>query len=375
MKCIKKKKSYYLFLIVFFYSALTVQSQVMIGSTKSPLKGTLLDLKEFDEEVEGGANSYGGLVLPRVILTDINSLSPILTGSEPDYVSLKPRYTGTVVYNVSTNASLEKGMYVWDGSKWNLLNHASAVTGVYAENGLKLENGVIKLGDKLIENTEINIGNYNLLFENGKIGIGSDGQTPPATVYIENANSLDPLLLGKLPLVSDPKNAIEVKTSPDYFPLRISDGGVVRKAPKEVQQSSSYVNLLSANTAIPTTTTEVDLKWTGSPSVRDHIELPETGVYVFSFNFYGTIASSTIAAKSFNLSAYKEAVLVRRTEFVLIQANSTNASYCINMVVSGNAGDKIYFKLGGKSSGGIAWTLSAGNNTNMSKTSMAYWKI
>ena len=60
-----------------FSAVFYATSQVTIGMIDQPLDGTLLDLKESNTS-NGGANSQKGLMLPRVSLTDVNSLSPIL---------------------------------------------------------------------------------------------------------------------------------------------------------------------------------------------------------------------------------------------------------------------------------------------------------
>ena len=165
-------------LLLFFSSMFFAVSQVTIGMLDQPLNGTLLDLKESNVS-NGGANSQKGLMLPRVTLTDVYSLSPILSGSDLSNASLKPNYTGLIVYNVSTTAQFVKGLYSWDGTKWNLLSPISA------ENGLNLSNATIKLGGNLNQTTTVNLANNNLIFDSssgGKVGIGTS--IPTATLDI-----------------------------------------------------------------------------------------------------------------------------------------------------------------------------------------------
>ena len=139
---------------------LPLQSQVTIGSLSEPLKGSLLDLKELDESA-GNFNATKGIIYPRVRLTNLNELYPMLTGSESGYPALKPSYTGLTVYNVNTATPFEKGLYTWNGAKWIQMGAT-----MRAKNGLSLSGSdTIKLGGALEENTTINLDNKNLLIE------------------------------------------------------------------------------------------------------------------------------------------------------------------------------------------------------------------
>jgi hypothetical protein len=95
-----------------------VQAQVTIGSGGSPADGALLDVKQRDAS-NGGATSEKGVLFPRVSLTALNSLSPLVANA--DQVS-KSTHKGIVVYNVSNN--LKEGLYCWDGEKWVCISHA-----------------------------------------------------------------------------------------------------------------------------------------------------------------------------------------------------------------------------------------------------------
>ena len=131
-------------------------SQVTIGTLEQPLNGTLLDLKESNTS-NGDANSEKGLMLPRVTLTTINSLSPMLSGADFNNGALKSDYTGLIVYNVSTTAPFQKGLYSWDGTRWNLLRPISV------ENGLVLSKDTIRLGGDLTQPTTINLNSKDLI--------------------------------------------------------------------------------------------------------------------------------------------------------------------------------------------------------------------
>ena len=170
-------------LLFCFCIAFSAQSQVTIGMQAKPLKGTLLDLKESDGS-NGDANSQSGLMLPRVSLTEINSLSPILSDEDLDDETLKLNYTGLIVYNVNVTPTLVKGLYSWDGTKWNLLGSAASSL-ISAANGLTLSNDVVKLGGALTQATTVNLNNNDLNLDTstgGKVGIGTS--SPTATLDV-----------------------------------------------------------------------------------------------------------------------------------------------------------------------------------------------
>jgi len=106
-------------------------SQVTIGNTEKPVKGALLQLKNIDGITDdGSANSTKGLLLPRVNLTNQTQLYPIFNTDDTDYISNKnnidTKHIGLLVFNTNEDVNgLCKGIYVWDGVKWNPLNRLS----------------------------------------------------------------------------------------------------------------------------------------------------------------------------------------------------------------------------------------------------------
>lgn len=96
-----------------------LRSQVTIGSGTAPVEGTLLELKEKENEEgdEGKANSTKGLGMPRVELQEINKLEPCAVTTPGN----KKLHVGLVVYNTKITTDLQKGMYSWNGEMWNLL--------------------------------------------------------------------------------------------------------------------------------------------------------------------------------------------------------------------------------------------------------------
>lgn len=104
------------FYIVLLCVTTSSWTQVSIGSDIKPLAGTILELKQFSPTVAGGANSTKGLLLPRVKLSEINSLIDINGVDASEHIG----HTGLMVYNMTTDfcKPLSPGVYVWAGVEW-----------------------------------------------------------------------------------------------------------------------------------------------------------------------------------------------------------------------------------------------------------------
>ena len=101
----------------------SLYAQVTIGSHLSAASGALLEIKEKD--IEGGnlATSSRGMMMPRVALTSLNDLFPMLTGQEADYAAQKIIHVGLIVYNTNVCAPTPLGLNVWNGSQWQYLGN------------------------------------------------------------------------------------------------------------------------------------------------------------------------------------------------------------------------------------------------------------
>jgi uncharacterized protein (TIGR02145 family) len=104
-----------------------LSAQVTVGSDIAPNKATLLDLKMQQlsasvTAVTDEANvtsTSGGLLLPRVKLINISTLQPFIATDDPDYTAeFKLRHAGLLVYNITSNGTLEPGIYIWTGIQW-----------------------------------------------------------------------------------------------------------------------------------------------------------------------------------------------------------------------------------------------------------------
>ncbi len=90
-----------LFFMLATIFTLSIKAQVGINTT-SPGDGSMLDIDTADK----------GLLIPRINITNLNSIAPITGGSTESLL----------VYN--TNTSIGKGFYYWDGSVWVGLNNS-----------------------------------------------------------------------------------------------------------------------------------------------------------------------------------------------------------------------------------------------------------
>jgi len=375
---------------------LPARSQVTIGALKSPLPGALLDLKQNDDAT-GGTTATKGMMYPRVALTGLTSLSPL-----DDAPASLTQYTGMTVYNVTVNAAanLQEGLYVWDGAKWN-----PVWEGIMADNGLTFAKDSIILGGTLNQPTTVDLNSNNLQFSrtSGNVGIGT--ASPKAALHIDPLLSGDPLIVDSVRYTSV-TNPIDGAT-PNYYPLQISDKGVVRKSPIVNHSSEKYIYTLRSDRKIATgdnlAQNGTPLNWTLDISnAKDsvtYITLPEDGAYVFSFRLYGTIdftsGSPSITTTVLSTSYYISALVNNNTSTALApnhdvaeiilpvpnrgpNANSpyyNKATYAMQLTVAGKAGDKVYFKIGELSSRLMGWTLLSGGNDAANRTSMIFWKI
>lgn len=124
MLSIPKKTTTILAVLIFTFSY-NLKAQVTIGSSLEPEKAAILDIKDKKNETnpnELETADLGGLLLPRVNLNDITKFDIFSTVHENDgdIATQKKRHTGLMVYNLNEAPlkNLEKGIYVWNGEKW-----------------------------------------------------------------------------------------------------------------------------------------------------------------------------------------------------------------------------------------------------------------
>ena len=109
-----RKRIYFFTLVLLFLTGQVVNAQVTIGSNDDPHAGAVLELK-----------SDKGFLLPRVSLTNATSfdLGGSATAAE-----------GMVVYNLNGSFEGGKGVYVWNGAKWQAFGGETTTGGTAAPN-------------------------------------------------------------------------------------------------------------------------------------------------------------------------------------------------------------------------------------------------
>lgn len=113
-------KSFFLFIINILLPV-CLSAQITIGKEELPVKGALLELKE-SGSFSNNITATRGMKLPRVALTDRFLLSPMLTGSDLADLGEAQMHVGLTVYNTNDlYYPYCKGVYVWDGEKWEPL--------------------------------------------------------------------------------------------------------------------------------------------------------------------------------------------------------------------------------------------------------------
>jgi hypothetical protein len=105
-----RQKLFFLMLTLFMLSAASVQAQVTIGTDASPHSAAVLDLQ----------SDNLGLKLPTIELGDVAVFQLSGTEDEAD---------GIMIYNSSeeTIGGNGKGIYVWNGSKWNFAGKSGQI--------------------------------------------------------------------------------------------------------------------------------------------------------------------------------------------------------------------------------------------------------
>jgi uncharacterized protein (TIGR02145 family) len=105
-----KQKLFFLMLTLFMLSAASVQAQVTIGADAPPHSSAVLDLQ----------SDNLGFKLPTIELGDVAVFQLSGTAEEAD---------GIMIYNSSdaTIGGSGKGIYVWNGSKWNFAGKSGQI--------------------------------------------------------------------------------------------------------------------------------------------------------------------------------------------------------------------------------------------------------
>lgn len=92
-----------------------IQPRTTIGSNIAPPTAAILNLQTQPDATGGGVNANGGFMLPRVVLTDNNSLKPFIASGGT--IAEKNNHKGMQVYHIGGNG-FDSGVYTWNGANW-----------------------------------------------------------------------------------------------------------------------------------------------------------------------------------------------------------------------------------------------------------------
>jgi hypothetical protein len=92
-----------------------LKAQVTIGVLEKPAEGALLQLKDIVAAATGSKNAKKGLLMPRVFLKNDTTLEPMFPNAT---AGEKMQHAGLIVYNLTDQTPLKKGIMVWNGLSW-----------------------------------------------------------------------------------------------------------------------------------------------------------------------------------------------------------------------------------------------------------------
>lgn len=108
----------------------SVYGQVTIGSDVPASKAAVLEIKDQPADGSNVTATRGGLGLPRVELEDVSTLEPFIAITDTEWTTnqaaTKSAHAGLMVYNLKEDSgeNLTKGVYVWNGERWGLIEDA-----------------------------------------------------------------------------------------------------------------------------------------------------------------------------------------------------------------------------------------------------------
>lgn len=102
--------------ITLLFIICNVNAQTVIGGGNLSEIGAILDFKEFEaNDANNNTTANKGVLLPRVLLTDVNDLKPAVTAATDND---KKSHIGLIIYHVGGN-NIKEGLKIWTGTKWS----------------------------------------------------------------------------------------------------------------------------------------------------------------------------------------------------------------------------------------------------------------
>ncbi|GHT13360.1 hypothetical protein FACS189432_06120 [Bacteroidia bacterium] len=184
-----KKVVFLIAIIIAIVNGAALKAQVTIGSNVPPNPGSLLDLKT-NNNGGASANAAGGIIFPRVSITNINPTTPEELAASIGGTGSWDLQThiGLVVYNVNLGAP---GLHIWDGNEWIKFAASTALPLVEAGNGLSknASTAAIELGGNLSKNTEINMSGNTFGITTGTNKLDISGALETDDLYLTEVQS------------------------------------------------------------------------------------------------------------------------------------------------------------------------------------------
>lgn len=124
----KRFKLNYLFISMFLLFCIHLQSEEIKGTVSQTNVGVSsrpeVPLQPTVSSNLSVSSFPGGLILSRVCLKSAGDLSPYADKSSAGYSTLCRSFAGLVVFHIGgVDNPLPKGMYVWDGDKWQRVSY------------------------------------------------------------------------------------------------------------------------------------------------------------------------------------------------------------------------------------------------------------
>lgn len=269
----------YLTLLFIILSVSThTHAQVTIGTTKEPVSGALLQLKNLENEKTDGSNSTKGLLLPRVVLKKLSGdLAESLNATPGSYGTSGS--DGLVVYVPEKVCDAfdftYPGVHVWTDNKWTKLGKQGDPNEEVFTDGEGNTYTYRRFGTQVWMTQ-----NVRTIYENGN----------PQKGYIDATNGVQ---LNPIQVSSSNNTAIIVKTSIPY-------GTAINK--EEVKEESAVRSLTLTYDEIATKFGLLYNQEQAKKACPEGWKLPSNADYIILRNYLGGTSTFGKKAKANNWS-------------------------------------------------------------------------
>ena len=364
--------------VVVLLSFSTVRSQVTIGSDVSPVKGALLELKEYNTSADN-QTADKGLLYPRMILTDKNELYPMYDPLDADYTDVSKKdlilksHIGLTVYNVKENGDFREGLHVWNGSVWRRIEDKAIIQPSITS--------LLCSSISVAPNVYTSGVSFEAMVKIPYMG-GNGADYPGTEPSVTPVNGLKIERIGGTLAVGGGEVMYRVfgtptVTTPDITTFPIDFLGQACNI--EVGSGQASLNLRNLTKDVVVNT---NLSSGYGSSVQlpfGEINISETGSYAFSLRLYGRVATTSASRLPYYIYLQRNSKtnLLDAAEIDIVTIAQTAAyqdySYSVTLGGSFEAGDKVIISM---LTSGVNWTLRQGSDSlSPIRTSLIYWKL